>query len=354
MGAFVSVVMPVRDALPFLDRSIESILSQSHGDFEFVILDDGSTDGTTERLRQWAALDRRIRLFEGAQSLGPARSSNWVVAQASGAIVARMDADDISHPDRLRRQLHVLEDNPDACLVGSLWEGIDERGRLVRPRDRWRLARPSAFAPFPHGSIMFRRYVFERAGGYRLEANFWEDADLYPRMARLGRLLVLPDALYLHRSSPISTRLTSPPEVVEAAIDRMYRHMGGIASRAQTAPDAKVSPKVFRSLGSTRLWSGRSPAVLGGLLRRGAIGWNRQTAAILFWVLWGSASPRSLRLCMKALIVTRDYWVRKHVVDGQAYAWPGADAPSSEPTAAAAYSSAGPNPVESKIEPTRT
>src|SRR3954463_6045066 len=131
----VSVVMRVHNALPYLDAAIRSILDQTFGEFEFLIRDDGSTDGSTEVLRKWAGEDRRIRLFEDRQRLGPAGSGNWIVRRATAPLVANMDADDISHPDRLRRQLQVFEDNPDVDLVGTLWTSIDHEGRPVRPRD---------------------------------------------------------------------------------------------------------------------------------------------------------------------------------------------------------------------------
>jgi len=317
--------MPVRDAGPYLEDSLRSILGQTHRNFEFVIRDDGSVDGSTEVLRQWAARDERIRLFVGDRPLGPAESSNWVVRHATADFVARMDADDISHPDRLRRQLAVLEAAPDACLVGTLWEGIDAVGATVRPRDRWRLSRASPFAPFPHGSIMFRREAFERIGGYRAECNFWEDADLYLRLAPLGRLLVLADALYFHRSSGVSTRVVSPSVEVERAVDRMYRTLEGgappaAAADVEAAP-AKLLPVVFVSLGSTRLWAGDRPGVLKRLWRRGALGFNAGSLAVLGWALWGSLSPRSLRFVLRSMIRARDYAVRGKYRDGEAYPW---------------------------------
>src|SRR3954469_16623216 len=100
----VSVVMPVHNALPYLDGAMECILGQTFTDFEFVILDDASTDGSTARLREWAKRDERIRLYGAREKLGPAVTSNFVVRKARAGIIARMDADDISHTDRLMRQ----------------------------------------------------------------------------------------------------------------------------------------------------------------------------------------------------------------------------------------------------------
>lgn len=187
----VSFVMPVHNALPFLDESVGSILNQTFADFEFVILDDGSTDGSTEALREWARSDARIRLYESARNLGPAGSSNFVVARARAPLVARMDADDVSHPDRLRRQWEVLERRPDVALVGTLYEGIDARGRRVRPRDRWRLARPTINPPFPHGSVP-RGAGTRRLHPARRLARHPESVRHAPRRALLPGAAALP------------------------------------------------------------------------------------------------------------------------------------------------------------------
>lgn len=315
----LSVVMPVRDLERYVGAAIESILAQSWADFELVIRDDGSRDGTRGVLREWAARDPRIRLIESDASLGPVESSNFVVAEAVGELVARMDGDDIAHPDRLRRQIAALDAHPKACLVGSLFEGIDERGRRVRPRDRSRLAERSPFAPFPHGSIIFRRAAFEAAGGYRRDTDFWEDLDLYRRMAAIGDLLVLPAALYRHRSSPLSTRLTSSRAVVEASIDRMYRKVSGEARSRGGA--GRLVPEVFVSLGSTMLWAGRRPGVLLPLLRRGAIGLDRHSLAILAWAAWAELSPRSLRFLLRLAAQRRDRRIGRSFRDDGVYRW---------------------------------
>src|SRR6266576_1910054 len=144
----ISVVMPVHNALPFLDQSIRSILEQTLTDFEFVILDDASVDGSVELLREWSLRDKRIHLYESKKRLGLSGSSNAVVAKARASIVARMDADDIAHPDRLRRQWNIIEGRPDVVVIGALCQGIDAGGRQVRPRDRWRLVRRSSHIPF--------------------------------------------------------------------------------------------------------------------------------------------------------------------------------------------------------------
>ncbi len=330
-GERISVVMPVRNALPYLDESIASILGQTHRNFEFVIGDDGSTDGSTDVLRAWAARDSRIRLFERRDGLGPAQSSNWVVAQARHALIARMDADDIAHPDRLRRQLRVLADHPDAALVGSPAVGIDPDGRPVQEQPRWAIGSTSFGAAFAHGSILFRRPAFERAGGYRAECAYWEDLDLYLRMAAFGRILILPDPIYHYRFAATSTRLTSPEERVETAVNLMFRcrqryergegYDALLGTPAGPGRAARILPQVFVSISSGRIWSGQSPGMLGRLLRRGALPTDRESTIAWLIILWGSISPRSLRVVMRQRLRLKNARTAALFVDGTPYEW---------------------------------
>lgn len=313
----LSVVMPVRNVAPYLDACIASILGQTYRDLEFIIGDDGSTDGSREIAERWARKDSRVALFESDAGLGPAGSSNWVVAQSRGELVARMDGDDIAHPERLRREIDALDADPHACLVGSLWEGIDPRGRRVRPLDRWHLAHPGPFAPFPHGSIMFRREAFDRVGGYRLEAEFWEDLDLYRRIQTVGRIIVIPAPLYQHRFSLLSTRLTSDSARVEASVDRMYRTALG----RPAAAGARLLPRVFVSLGATRLWAGRSPGVLGSLLSKSELRLSRESLLTLIWAAWGAISPGSLRGLLRTIIAMRDRLAARQLPGDRPYRW---------------------------------
>jgi glycosyltransferase involved in cell wall biosynthesis len=127
----ISVVMPVYNAGRFLDPAIGSIVSQTFADFEFVIVDDRSTDGSVEHLRQWVRQDDRIRLFENEERQGHSRTSNHGVSLARAKYVARMDADDISHPERLAGEWQVMSRSADVVLVGTLADGIDADGRRV-------------------------------------------------------------------------------------------------------------------------------------------------------------------------------------------------------------------------------
>ena len=227
-----------------------------------------------------------------------------------------MDADDVSSPDRLERQLGLLEGRRDAVLVGSVWEGIDRRGEVVREPDLSRLGTSGFAAPFAHGSSMFRRQAFLRAGGYRPECAYWEDLDLYLRMAAQGRVLVTSTPLYRHRFSETSTRLTSRPAKVEEAVDLMFRcravfERGDDYARLLDALPAdqgsrRLHPYTFLSIAFISLWSGLRPHALQGLLRRGALRPDLISLKALLWAAWAELSPGSLRWLMQIVLRARN------------------------------------------------
>jgi glycosyltransferase involved in cell wall biosynthesis len=301
----ISVVMPVHNARPFLDQSIASISNQTLREFEFVILDDASSDGSSEILQKWARSDRRILVYETPNRLGLTGSSNFVVAKSIAPIVARMDADDVSHPDRLARQLEIMNLDKEVAAVGTLCIGIDALGRLVRPRDRWRLVRRSNFSPFPHGSVVFRRHVFDQIGGYRAGCLDGEDQDLFRRMAGIGRVVTLPEALYHYRyhltNSTLGTYVT----------DLASNHSHSTENVADT----------FYALGAMRLWAGHSPDILRAMLNAKSLRFDRATLKTLTWASWGGLSPASLRYFFRSIIRARDLLVSLHIKEGRPYEW---------------------------------
>jgi glycosyltransferase involved in cell wall biosynthesis len=300
----ISVVMPVHNALPYLHQSIGSIVNQTFSDFEFVILDDASTDGSSETLQAWTEKDKRIKVHRSNKRLGLSASSNEVVRQARFPIVARMDADDIAHPERLERQLKVISKRPDVAVIGTLCDGIDANGRVVRPRDRWRLVRRSIYIPFPHGSVMFRREMFDAVGGYDETADGGEDQDLVSRMARKGRVLTLPDVLYSYRYHSANATLFNGTRAVGAHVPE---NGNGLAA--------------FYMLGAMRLWAGDPPMLLKPLLEKKSLKWNPQAAMILVSALWGHVSPPTLRACLRLSIRARDLVASVRVKDGRPYEW---------------------------------
>src|SRR5882724_1808043 len=300
----ISVVMPVHNARPFLGESIRSILEQTFSDFEFVILDDASADGSVELLREWSLRDKRIHLHESKKRLGLSGSSNAVVSKARASIVARMDADDIAHPDRLRRQWNIIEGRPDVAVIGTLCNGIDAGGREVRPRDRWRLVRRSAYIPFPHGSAMFRREVFDQVGGYDETVNSGEDQDLFLKMAARGQVLTLPDVLYSYRYHSSNATLFNGTR----AVSENHSQNGNALA-------------AFYMLGAMRLWAGDPPMLLEPMLKKKSLKWNLKTLMILASAIWGHISPPSLRVFLRSSIRARDLLASVRVKDGRPCEW---------------------------------
>lgn len=124
----VSVVMSVYNGEKYLPETIDSILNQTFKDFEFIIINDGSTDKTAKILTSYD--DPRIRIFN-QENMGLTKSLNRAISLAKGEYIARMDADDISYPERLKKQVDYLNKNPDIGLVGSKYIRIDKRGRKI-------------------------------------------------------------------------------------------------------------------------------------------------------------------------------------------------------------------------------
>jgi len=321
--------MPVHNALPYLDEAIESILAQTFEKFEFVILDDASTDGSTERLRWWASTDRRIRLLEVRENLGPALSSDMVARAASADIVARMDADDISYPHRLEQQIELLRQHPDVGIVGGVCDIIDGNGRLVRRAEPWRLLRHSVIPPFSNGTLMYRRNVFEAAGGYRKECDFWEDCDLILRMAAISKALVIPHAVYQARQSAVSTRFTADQARLEEAYDRFYRVQDRLLAGQRyedllnwkLAKEEKVDPRVFTATGPILLWAGRRPRLFRRLLQRSALAFNVRSTRALIWTGWASLSPSTLRFFHRLVNKVRNYFGSRLVRTDAPVSW---------------------------------
>jgi glycosyltransferase involved in cell wall biosynthesis len=317
-----SVVMPVHNARAYLDQSVASILGQTHTDFELVILENGSTDGSREALRRWAETDRRIRLVEEPQRLGLVESSNRVARLARAHVIARMDADDVSHPTRLARQLTVLENDAAVVLVGTLYRGIAADGRPVRPFDRSPLLRRMTESPFPHGSTMFRRSAFDEVGGYGTWEG-WEDLDLLHRLAEVGRVLVLPEPLYdvrFHRSSSTASPSVPRAQRREEAKDRVVaaRFPDGTAPRRSN--DDRMLAVLYR-LAALRLWSGERPSLLRQLLARRLIRPAPRNLAVLVWASWARVAPSSLRRAAALWIVARDRLARHRLAHDEPFEW---------------------------------
>jgi len=203
----VSVVMPIYNGAEFLALSIDSVLAQTIADFELILVDDGSTDGTARIIGTYAARDARIVSVAKPNS-GIADTLNRGLAVARGEWIARLDSDDLMMPQRLERQLAFMVANPDAIAAGSYYEIIDPAGashgtRLPLPRTRDELAGfLAAREPlsFLHPSMIFRRQTALDLHGYDKQTEPAEDVDLFARMLATGApILIQPEVLLRYR-----------------------------------------------------------------------------------------------------------------------------------------------------------
>ena len=199
----ISVVMSVYNASPYLTEAIESILSQTFTEFEFIIINDGSTDKSTDIVQSFS--DKRIKLVN-QQNTGLAIALNHGIELANSNLIARMDADDICMPDRLEKQYNFLKENIDYILVGSNAEIIDKDGNYVFTSSQKlsdkaiRTIFPNS--PFFHPSVMFRKEYFYKVGEYSINMYTAQDLVLFYRMAKMGKIANLKESLIKYRIVP--------------------------------------------------------------------------------------------------------------------------------------------------------
>ncbi len=201
----VSVVMSVRDDAERVRRAIQSIRSQTFTDWELIVIDDGSRDGTGTVLDELVTADGRIRAIHQEQT-GLTRALIRGCAESRGEFIARQDADDLSGPPRLERQVSLLDANPDAGFVSCWTQYIGPENEplelVTRPADSEEATRQLLVdrqGPPAHGSVMFRRALYEKVNGYRPEFYFAQDADLWLRMAERAKIGYVPQVLYYYR-----------------------------------------------------------------------------------------------------------------------------------------------------------
>ena len=203
----ITVLMAVYNGENWLDKSISSVLSQSYNNFEFIIVNDGSTDRTSDILEKYKNKDHRI-LVINKENTGPALSRNTGFSVAKGEWIAMLDADDICEQNRLQLQYECARSNPNAVLIGSGFYQIDQSDEVISTRKYptrhanllGRLIRKKAF--FPHSSAFFRTETVRNLGGYRPRIARSEDYDLFLRLSEFGQICCIDAPLVRIRLHP--------------------------------------------------------------------------------------------------------------------------------------------------------
>lgn len=216
----VSVVMAVHNGEQFLQSALDSILSQTLDNIEFIVVDDGSVDSTPSILH--SAKYQGVSVLRLQQNEGIGSALNAGISKASGEYIARQDADDISSPERLLIQAKYLDSHPSVAVVGTAAQWIDRDGGVIRT---WPEGLTNSeiqqrllyTCPLIHGSTMFRRETFEEIGGYDAQLRTAQDYDLWLRIAERWNIVSIPDVIYSYRWHDAMVSKTAKSEQDENA-----------------------------------------------------------------------------------------------------------------------------------------
>lgn len=230
----ISVLMPVYNSERFLSDAVQSILDQTFADFEFLIIDDGSTDDSRRILQDFAARDSRIRLICRGNT-GYVVALNEMLGLARGEFLARMDADDVSYPHRFKVQVAFLREHGDVACVGAYVDFIDSESRFLRVEStahenediQSRLLRGEC--PICHPAVMMRAESVRRVDGYRAEFQPAEDRDLWLRLGEVSELRNVPRRLLryrLHSGSVSERHRQQQIEKMHDACEQAWRRRG--------------------------------------------------------------------------------------------------------------------------------
>jgi glycosyltransferase involved in cell wall biosynthesis len=240
----LSVIMPVYNGHRYVATAIESILAQTYTDFEFLILDDGSHDNTLDILRRYEEKDPRVRVFTRSNA-GVVSARNQLIDSASGPLLALMDHDDISAPQRFERQVAEFDRSPDLVALGTYADVIDPDGAVLgmgmppiahEDIDRvlmtlsggWHICNPST---------MMRADAVRLVGPYNEELSKSQDADLFLRLGEVGRLANLPEVLLSYR-----VHLGSLSHQNTRSQKELHLRAATWAARRRGLPDPELPP----------------------------------------------------------------------------------------------------------------
>lgn len=227
----VSIIMPAYNTEEYIRQSIDSIINQTYQNFEFIIVDDGSTDNTSSIIMDYAKVDNRIIVVR-RKNRGIVQSLNDAIHLSRGEYIARMDSDDIANKERIEKQVKFMNTHPDVYLLGTNFELIYEEGMSEASRKRYAsmhqrsrecIDKENVFLSineaqkFIHPSVMYRKEVFEIVGLYK--DFYMEDIELYFRIAAKGlRIEKLEEDLLIYRAREDSKSWTDSREAATAQL----------------------------------------------------------------------------------------------------------------------------------------
>jgi len=230
MAAELSIVLPVHNAESTLAECLDSISAQTLGRYELIVIDDGSSDNSAAIIQRYQKTDNRIQLVQPGR-IGLVESLNLGIKTARTRTIARMDADDIMHPDRLGKQMSYLATNPDvglvSCLVRLFPDHIIKKGYQEYIQWQNSVTTPEQIAtqiyvesPFAHPSVMFRKSIIGALGGYRY-GDFPEDYELWLRMISNGIRMTKLDEVLLEWRDSAQRASRTDPRYLKLSFDRL-------------------------------------------------------------------------------------------------------------------------------------
>lgn len=251
----VSVIMSIYNGEKYIDESVQSILDQTFSDFEFIIVDDGSSDGSNRIIESYAAVDKRIVVLKNEANIGLTKSLNRCLEAAKGEYIARQDADDVSLPERLELQIDYLENHRDVGVLGTAVSIINARGEeterrippLTDTEIRWKLLFHNSFY---HSSVVFRRELLEKENKRFDESLvFSQDYELWVRLLSDAKGANLEELLVRYRLHDDCISMDLAEEQKEFAVSISLREIKKILHDLR---DVETMIDTLRSLYNTK------------------------------------------------------------------------------------------------------
>jgi glycosyltransferase involved in cell wall biosynthesis len=233
--------MPVYNSEKYLEAAIDSVLRQTFSDFEFLIIDDGSTDRSQEIVLSYQ--DPRIRFCQNEKNLGISPTLNKGIGLAAAECIARMDADDLCYPDRLQKQFAYLQDHPDCAFVSSLVRVVSEEGELLRQdkfRSEYFYYNLNFICWIYHPTVMYRKRAVQEVNMYT--ADYSEDFELFWQLSRKFKFYNLPEVLLDYRVTNQSLhQVLRKQEYDQAQNDQVLRNLRYYAGSDYTIPSSYIA-----------------------------------------------------------------------------------------------------------------